>query len=150
MCKSGYERNGSNRVHVRWSMLMLVQCTNWRWGHWTNSNISASDVPVLTSRKVTSKKKKKCYVFLDAWDFKSLAGCFAFMWEILHAWRESVRNSVQAWDSCSMHESWQPCKLVGVYEYRVIDYELCFYFPFHNSRKQKTKFDFVKGILLWT
>ena len=49
------------------------------------------------------------YLFLDAWDFTCLAGCFAFMREILQAWRESVRNIVHAWDSRSMRESWQPC-----------------------------------------
>ena len=54
-------------------------------------------------------KKKKGYAFLDAWDFTCLAGCFAFMREILHAWHESMRNSVQAWGSRSMRESWQPC-----------------------------------------
>ena len=66
-------------------------------------------VSVLTLRKkVTSKKKKKSHVFLDAWDFTCLAGCFAFMREILHAWCESMRNSVQAWDTCPLRESWQP------------------------------------------
>ena len=40
---------------------------------------------------------------LHAWrDF------FSFMWEILHACRESGRNSVQAGDSLSMRESWKP------------------------------------------
>ena len=29
---------------------------------------------------------------------------------MLHAWRESGRNSVQAWDSLSMRESWKPCR----------------------------------------
>ena len=33
------------------------------------------------------------------------------MREILHAWRESGRNSVQAGDSLSMRESWKPCFL---------------------------------------
>ena len=33
---------------------------------------------------------------------------FLFMWEILHACRESGRNSVQAGDSLSMRESWKP------------------------------------------
>ena len=31
------------------------------------------------------------------------------MREILHAWRESGRNSDQAGDSLSMRESWKPC-----------------------------------------
>ena len=40
---------------------------------------------------------------LHAWrDFCSL------MWEILHACRESGRNSVLAGDSLSMRESWKP------------------------------------------
>ena len=33
---------------------------------------------------------------------------FSLMREILHAWRESGRNSVQAGDSLSMRESWKP------------------------------------------
>ena len=37
-------------------------------------------VSVLTLRKSDKQKKKKGYVFLDAWDFTCLAGCFAFMW----------------------------------------------------------------------
>ena len=45
----------------------------------------------------------------DAGDFTCLAGFFSFMWEILHACRESGRNSVQAGDSLSMRESWKPC-----------------------------------------
>ena len=36
-------------------------------------------------------------------------GIFPLMWEILRAWRESGRNSVQAGDSLSMRESWKPC-----------------------------------------
>ena len=46
----------------------------------------------------------------DAGDFTCLAGFFSFMWEILHACRESGRNCVQAGDSLSMRESWKPCK----------------------------------------
>ena len=34
---------------------------------------------------------------------------FSLMREILHACRESGRNSVQAGDSLSMRESWKPC-----------------------------------------
>ena len=34
------------------------------------------------------------------------------MHEILRAWWESVRNSVQAWDSRSMRKSWQPCDYI--------------------------------------
>ena len=45
----------------------------------------------------------------DAGEFTCLAGFFSFMWEILHACRESGRNSVQAGDSLSMRESWKPC-----------------------------------------
>ena len=48
----------------------------------------------------------------DAGDFTWLAECFAFIaQEILHAWHDSMRNSVKAWNSRSMHESesWQPC-----------------------------------------
>ena len=44
----------------------------------------------------------------DAGEFTCLAGFFSFMWEILHACRESGRNSVQAGDSLSMRESWKP------------------------------------------
>ena len=44
----------------------------------------------------------------EAGDFTCLAGLFSFMWEILHACRESGRNSVQAGDSLSMRESWKP------------------------------------------
>ena len=43
---------------------------------------------------------------IDAGDLTCLAGCFALMRVILHVWCE---NSVQVWDSGSMHESWQPC-----------------------------------------
>ena len=46
----------------------------------------------------------------DAGDFTCLAGFFSLMWEILHACRESGRNSVQAGDSLSMQESWKPCR----------------------------------------
>ena len=48
--------------------------------------------------KVKSKIKKRGYVklFLDAGDFTCLAGCFALMQEILHAWHESVEIGVQA------------------------------------------------------
>ena len=45
----------------------------------------------------------------DAGDFTCLAGLFSLMWEILHACRESGRNSVQAGDSLSMRERWKPC-----------------------------------------
>ena len=45
----------------------------------------------------------------DAGDFTCLAGLLSLMWEILHACRESGRNSVQAGDSLSMRESWKPC-----------------------------------------
>ena len=45
----------------------------------------------------------------DAGDFTCLAGFFSLMWEILHACRESGRNSVQAGDSLSMRESLKPC-----------------------------------------
>ena len=41
-----------------------------------------------------------------------LAGFFSLMREILHACRESGRNSVQAGDSLSMRESWKPCHLI--------------------------------------
>ena len=44
----------------------------------------------------------------DAGDFTCLTGFFSLMWEILHACRESGRNSVQAGDSLSMRESWKP------------------------------------------
>ena len=44
----------------------------------------------------------------DAGDVTCLAGFFSLMWEILHACRESGRNSVQAGDSLSMRESWKP------------------------------------------
>ena len=44
----------------------------------------------------------------DVGDFTCLAGFFSLMWEILHACRESGRNSVQAGDSLSMRESWKP------------------------------------------
>ena len=40
MRKSCCERNDSNPVHARWCW--CVQCTNRRWVHWTNINISAS------------------------------------------------------------------------------------------------------------
>ena len=49
------------------------------------------------------------YFSTDAGDFTCLAGFFSLMWEILHACRESGRNSVQAGDSLSMRESWKPC-----------------------------------------
>ena len=62
-------------------------------------------VSVWTLRK-SDKQKKKSYDFLDAWDFTFLAGCFAFMREILHDWRKSVRNSVQAWDSLTLN-AWE-------------------------------------------
>ena len=39
-----------------------------------------------------------------------LGGIFSLMWEILHAWRESGRNSAQPGDSLSMRESWKPCQ----------------------------------------
>ena len=45
----------------------------------------------------------------DAGDFTCLEGFFSLMSEILHAWRESGRNSVQAGDSLSMRESWKLC-----------------------------------------
>ena len=38
-----------------------------------------------------------------------LGWIFSLMREILHACRESGRNSVQAGDSLSMRESWKPC-----------------------------------------
>ena len=63
-------------------------------------------VLVLTLRKTDRQKKRLCFPWYVR--FYMIAGCFAFMREILHAWRESVRNSVQAWDSWSMLESWQP------------------------------------------
>ena len=44
----------------------------------------------------------------DAGDFTCLVGFFSLMREILHACRESGRNSVQAGDSLSMRESWKP------------------------------------------
>ena len=47
----------------------------------------------------------------DVGDFTCLAGFFSLMWEILHACRESGRNSVQEGDSLSMRESWKPCCL---------------------------------------
>ena len=43
-------------------------------------------------------------------DFICLVGFFSLMQEILHSWRESGRNSVQAGDSLSMRESWKPCR----------------------------------------
>ena len=46
-----------------------------------------------------------------AGDLTYLAGFFfSLMQEILHAWREIGRNSVQAGDSLSMRESWKPCR----------------------------------------
>ena len=50
----------------------------------------------------------KVFFPADAGDFTCLAGFFSLMWEILHASRESGRNSVQAGDSLSMRESWKP------------------------------------------
>ena len=49
------------------------------------------------------------FFLTDAGDFTCLTGFFSLMWEILHACRESGRNSVQAGDSLSMRESWKPC-----------------------------------------
>ena len=43
--------------------------------------------------------------------FYMLGGIFFNDVEILHACRESGRNSVQAGDSLSMRESWKPWKL---------------------------------------
>ena len=52
---------------------------------------------------------------LHAWrDF------FSLMWEILHACRETGRNSVQAGDSLSMRESWKP-------------WSLCIFIPYIKS-----------------
>ena len=39
-----------------------------------------------------------------------LGGIFSLMQEILHAWRESGRNSVLPEESLSMRESWKPCR----------------------------------------
>ena len=38
-----------------------------------------------------------------------LTGIFSLIREILHSWRESGRNNVQAGDSLLMRESWKPC-----------------------------------------
>ena len=68
----------------------------------------------------------------DAGDFTSLAGFFSLMWEILHACRESGRNSVQEGDSLSMRESWKPCfQLVpDAFYTRPIYFLLLFFFHF--------------------
>ena len=72
-------------------------------------------VSVLTLRKNDKQKKKRkkkvmfslmreiFHVWRDV-----LHSCGGFYMRI-YAWRERVRNSVQAWDSRSMRESWQPC-----------------------------------------
>ena len=49
----------------------------------------------------------------DAGDFTCLRDFFSLVREILHAWRESGRNSAQAGDSLSMRESWKPCVTIG-------------------------------------
>ena len=41
-----------------------------------------------------------------------LGGIFSLVREILHAWRESGRNSARAGDSLSMRESWKPCIII--------------------------------------
>ena len=58
-----------------------------------------------------------CFFPTDAGDFTCLAGFFPLMWEILHACRESGRNSVQAGDSLSMRESWKPCAYSRVIQF---------------------------------
>ena len=72
---------------------------------------------VSVLRISNKQKKKKGYVFLDGWDFTCLAGCFAFMREILHAWRESVRISVQvlnAWELTVLLYMWSFMKGIPV------------------------------------
>ena len=64
----------------------------------------------------------------EAGDFTCLAGLFSFMWEILHACRESGRNSVKAGDFLAMRESWKPCHyssnlaVQNTWKYRFINY----------------------------
>ena len=70
----------------------------------------------LKKKRLEAKKKKRKKRSSFPWCviFYMLGGCFAFMRNILHAWHESVRNSVQAWESRSMRESWQPCLNSGI------------------------------------
>ena len=87
----------------------------------------------------------------DAGDFTCLAWFFSLMWEILHAYRESGRNSVQAGDSLSMRESWkpcviltEPCKLHDLYT--CIDTNELFYAHLNVSLFWDTKFYHLSGV----
>ena len=105
---------GSISLQPYSGLATFENCLAWGSKTWTKKIIFCSSfccvhqiVYLLIFKKWQAKKK--VIFFLDAWDFTCLAGCFALMREILHAWHESVRNGVQARDSRPMRESWQPC-----------------------------------------